>query len=68
LALALKGTAALPEGNRLPTNFATQPSNVSKFWQMVATGLVIVAAIGLDEFQRLGSTKLRARKRLQLKG
>jgi hypothetical protein len=35
---------------------------------MVATGLVIVAAIGMDEFQRLGSTKLRAQKRLRLKG
>lgn len=42
-------------------------SNVSEFWQMVATGLVIIAAVGIDEFQRVGSTKLQARKRLRLK-
>jgi len=40
-------------------------SNVSEFWQMVATGLVIVSAVGIDEFQRMGSAKLRARRRLR---
>lgn len=40
-------------------------SNVSEFWQMVATGLVIVFAVGIDEFQRMGSAKLRARRRLR---
>ena len=43
-------------------------SNVSEFWQMVATGLVIIAAVGIDEFQRVGGTKLRARRRLRQKG
>jgi erythritol transport system permease protein len=43
-------------------------SNVSEFWQMVATGLVIIAAVGIDEFQRIGGTKLRARRRLRQKG
>lgn len=40
-------------------------SNVSEFWQMVATGLVIVVAVGIDEFQRLGSARLSARRRLR---
>jgi erythritol transport system permease protein len=40
-------------------------SNVSEFWQMVATGLVIVLAVGIDEFQRLGGAKLRTRRRLR---
>jgi erythritol transport system permease protein len=40
-------------------------ANVSEFWQMVATGLVIVIAVGIDEFQRVGSEKLRARRRLR---
>jgi hypothetical protein len=35
---------------------------------MVATGLVIIAAVGIDEFQRVGGTKLRARRRLRQKG
>ncbi len=43
-------------------------ANVSEFWQMVATGLVIISAVGIDEFQRVGSTKLRARRRLRQKG
>lgn len=40
-------------------------ANVSEFWQMIATGLVIIFAVGIDEFQRLGSAKLTARRRLQ---
>jgi len=40
-------------------------ANVSEFWQMVATGLVIVIAVGIDEFQRAGSARLRARRRLR---
>jgi erythritol transport system permease protein len=40
-------------------------ADVSEFWQMVATGLVIVIAVGIDEFQRVGSEKLRARRRLR---
>jgi erythritol transport system permease protein len=40
-------------------------ANVSEFWQMVATGLVIVLAVGIDEFQRVGGAKLRARRRLR---
>jgi erythritol transport system permease protein len=40
-------------------------ANVSEFWQMVATGLVIVIAVGIDEFQRVGSERLRARRRLR---
>ena len=43
-------------------------SNVSEFWQMVATGLVIVVAVGIDEFQRLGSARLSARRRLRAAG
>jgi erythritol transport system permease protein len=38
-------------------------ANVSEFWQMVATGLVIVLAVGIDEFQRVGGARLRARRR-----
>jgi erythritol transport system permease protein len=40
-------------------------TNVSEFWQMIATGLVIVIAVGVDEAQRLGGAKLRARRRLR---
>jgi erythritol transport system permease protein len=40
-------------------------TNVSEFWQMVATGLVIVIAVGVDEAQRLGGARLRARQRLR---
>jgi erythritol transport system permease protein len=40
-------------------------ANVSEFWQMVATGLVIVLAVGIDEFQRVGGARLRARRRLR---
>jgi erythritol transport system permease protein len=40
-------------------------ANVSEFWQMIATGLVIVVAVGIDEFQRLGSARLSARRRLR---
>jgi erythritol transport system permease protein len=40
-------------------------SNVSEFWQMVATGLVIVIAVGIDEFQRVGSARLSVRRRLR---
>lgn len=40
-------------------------ANVSEFWQMVATGLVIVAAVAIDEFQRAGLDRLRARRRLR---
>jgi len=40
-------------------------ANVSEFWQMIATGLVIVVAVGIDEFQRLGSARLTARRRLR---
>lgn len=40
-------------------------ANVSEFWQMVATGIVIVIAVGIDEFQRIGSERLRARRRLR---
>ncbi len=40
-------------------------ANVSEFWQMVAIGLVIVAAVGIDEFQRAGSNRLRALRRLK---
>jgi erythritol transport system permease protein len=43
-------------------------SNVSEFWQMIATGLVIVIAVGIDEFQRLGSARLSARGRLRAAG
>ena len=43
-------------------------SNVSEFWQMVATGLVIVIAVGIDEFQRIGSARLSARRRLRSAG
>lgn len=43
-------------------------SNVSEFWQMVATGLVIVIAVGIDEFQRVGSARLSARRRLRSAG
>lgn len=41
-------------------------ANVSEFWQMVATGLVIVTAVGIDEFQRVGSDRLRSRRRLRV--
>ncbi len=37
-------------------------ANVSEFWQMVATGSVIIAAVGLDEFQRRGGSRMRARR------
>lgn len=40
-------------------------ANVSEFWQMVATGLVIIAAVGLDEFQRRGGSRMRARRQVQ---
>ena len=40
-------------------------SNVSEFWQMVATGLVIVLAVAIDEFQRVGANRFRARRRLR---
>jgi erythritol transport system permease protein len=43
-------------------------ANVSEFWQMIATGLVIVGAVGIDEFQRFGSDKLKARRRLRAAG
>lgn len=41
-------------------------ANVSEFWQMVATGLVIITAVGIDEFQRAGSDRLRSRRRLRV--
>jgi erythritol transport system permease protein len=40
-------------------------SNVSEFWRMVATGIVIVVAVGVDEFQRVGGAKFSARRRLR---
>lgn len=41
-------------------------ANVSQFWQMVATGLVIIAAVAIDEFQRTGGNLIQARRRLKL--
>lgn len=41
-------------------------ANVSEFWQMIATGLVIVAAVAIDEFQRTGGNALGTRRRLKV--
>lgn len=40
-------------------------ANVSEFWQMIATGSVIIAAVGLDEFQRRGGSRMRARRQVR---